>query len=164
MSGTATYFLYKYIIAYHINELPHPYLINIRWTFPSAWIWYPYRVAKAASQAPLSECCGKHRIERAEKEFCTNPDCILADDLARNIQEWTEYRRNKRKAARMGSIITFSTKMKKTEPGSAWKTWSGSFVCVISGREDLFLPLASGSYFLLSKNLAHIRHRIQPDG
>ena len=50
--------------------------------------------------------------------------------------------------------------MKKTESGSAWKTWSGSFFCVISGREDLFLPLASGSYFLLLKNLAHIRHRI----
>ena len=38
------------------------------------------------------------------------------------------------------------------------------FFCVISGREDLFLPLASGSYCLLLKNLAHIRHRIQPDG
>ncbi len=38
------------------------------------------------------------------------------------------------------------------------------FFCVISGREDLFLPLASGSYFLLLKNLVHIHHRIRPDG
>ena len=38
------------------------------------------------------------------------------------------------------------------------------FFCVISGREDLFLPLASGSYSLLLKDLAHIHHRIRPDG
>lgn len=25
-----------------------------------------------------------------KKEFCTGPDCILVDDLARNIREWTE--------------------------------------------------------------------------
>ena len=43
-------------------------------------------------------------------------------------------------------------------------TFVSRFLCVISGKEDLFLPLASGSYFLLSKNLAHIHHRIQPDG
>ena len=49
-------------------------------------------------------------------------------------------------------------------PITAMENLVRSFFCVISDRKDICFRLIPDSYFLLLKNLAHIYHRIRPDG
>ena len=42
------------------------------------------------------------------------------------------------KSCKNGKYYNFPSKYKRTEPGSAWKTWSGSLFCVLFQEEKIF--------------------------